>query len=167
MKIISFPLLFLTVFITKQNCSAQLLEKLRKSQNLQRSLNYVDKENNYYMTKRQGGIEMDILFTNVRFNQSNKTYLIEGVTVSPTIKDTVGICCIKIFLGKTKGDTLYNKRPLGESNSQDNDLERKKGFFSFQTKIHAGDKLFFCAANGGNLKEYFLDSILSLKKDSK
>jgi hypothetical protein len=141
------------------------VEVLQNSENLKEWFAYEDKDNNVFQTKILTGIPMKVVFKNVAITKKSETFLIEGLTVVANMKDTLGLCCIDYFLAKRKGDSIYNIRRLGESNAKDFNPKYESGYFSFEVKIHPGDKLYFCGSGGGDLREFFVDRLLAVKKE--
>jgi hypothetical protein len=126
---------------------------------------YSDENGNNYQRHSISGMFYYVEFTKVELIGNCDSFLIEGYTLSASSKDW-GIGGVSIFLGKTRRDTIYSVRSMGESNDMSKNPDYKDGFFSFICKIASDDKLFFSEFKGGGLCEFMIGKLV-LKKNGK
>ncbi len=144
------------------SCKAQLLNVLKNSENLAFGLNYIDGNKNHYHRGSVGGLDISVIFTNVKEIVSPNVFLVEGVTALPSLNDTSGVCCIDMFLAEPIGDSLINIRPLGTSNSNQTNPGQRNGYFSLKIKVSPKDRLFFCGDKGSGLLEFYIGKLVNM-----
>lgn len=150
-----FPLFLM---FTTLSCASQknLVQKLSESRNDSPHLSYLDSSGKGYERGLIGGMQMKVIFKRIEFDKKTSLLIVEGQTttyISQT--DTVGLCCVGFFIAQPNNGYLTKIKKLGETNSnQTGNPSKPDGYFSFEIKINAQDRLYFASSGGTGLEEY-------------